>query len=222
MAMQARSLGWNLSRRAGVERPMLSLALLCSALVAQSPAPERVVALMPFGDVPSEQLEAMSKAIADRVNVTVRIDPTRPLPPEAYYAPRKRWRAEKLLDAIDADPPAGAWKVIGVTAAEISTTKGAILDWGIGGLGSIDGRSCVVSTYLLRKHSRTKAVLLRRLADLAVHEFGHTIGLDHCPTKRCVMRDAFGRLIKSIDSSSGQFCERCRRLVRLGVLKPPP
>ncbi len=201
---------------------MLSLALLCSALLAQSPAPERVVALVPFGDVPSEQLEAVSKAIADRANVVVRIDPTRALPPEAYYAPRKRWRAEKLLDAIDLDAPAGAWKVIGVTAAEISTTKGDIVDWGVGGLGGIDGRSCVVSTFLLRKHSRTQPVLLRRLADLAVHEFGHTIGLDHCPIKRCVMRDAFGRLIKSIDSSSGQFCERCRRLVRLGVLKPPP
>src|SRR5512132_462218 len=186
---------------------MISLALLCSALVAQSPGPERVVALVPFGDVPSAQLEAVSKAVQDRAHVVVRIDPARTLPPEAYYAPRKRWRAEKLLDAIDVAPPAGAWKVIAVTAAEISTTKGDILDWGIGGLGGIDGRSCVVSTYLLRKHSRTQPVLLRRLADLAVHELGHARGLDHCPIHRCVMRDAVGKLIKSIDSSSGQFCE---------------
>ena len=84
--------------------------------------------------------------------------------------------SEKLLDALDARPPRDAWKVIALTEAEISTTKGSIPDWGIGGLGSIDGPSCVVSLYLLRKHSKTREALARRLADLAVHELGHTPG----------------------------------------------
>src|SRR4051812_42596475 len=107
-----------------------------------------LISIVPLGDVELEYLEAVKAAIEARVEATVRIEPKRELPPEAFYKPRKRWRAEKLLDALDANPPADAWKVIGVTNGEISTTKGNIFDWGIAGLGNINGRSCVVSLYL--------------------------------------------------------------------------
>jgi len=197
---------------------ILALALAASVALTQS-GPLPVVALVPLGPVEAKQLEEISTAITDRLNVTVRLERQRKLPPAAYYAPRKRWRAEKLLEALTADPPEGAWKVLAVTKAEISTTKDEIYDWGIGGLGDIGGTACVVSSYLLRKHSRTEEVLLRRLTDLAVHELGHTLGLDHCPTEGCVMRDAYGKLIRSIDSSTGQFCESCRRKLRTGLLK---
>ena len=96
-----------------------------------------------------------------------------------------------------------------VTEAEISTTKGDIHDWGIAGLGSIGGPSCVVSAYIYKKHSKTKAALLRRLGDLAVHEFGHTLGFPHCEEKGCVMSDAKGKAISSADASSGLYCAKC-------------
>ncbi len=200
---------------------LLPLALIASLPLAQLDAPELpIVAILPFGEVDDRTLDAVAEAIAARGRVQVRKEKARPLPGDAWYAMRKRYRAEKLLDAIDADPPKGAWKVVAVTDAEISTTKGDVADWGIGGLGNIGGRSCVVSTFLLRKHSKTRATFLRRLADLAVHEWGHTLGLDHCPVKGCVMRDAHGKLIRSIDASSGQFCEYCRVRVKAGVLQP--
>src|SRR5262249_27220272 len=145
-----------------------------------------LVALVPLGEVDDATLQAVAAGITAHARVSVRIDPARPLPPEAYYAPRKRWRAEKILDAPDADPPKGAWKAVAVTAAEISTTKGDVKDWGIGGLGNVGGQSCVVSTFLVRKHSHEAATYTRRMSDLAVHEFGHTLGLDHCPSRGCV------------------------------------
>jgi archaemetzincin len=67
----------------------------------------------------------------------------------------------------------------------------------------------VVSTHIYRKHSKTRAVLLRRVGDLAVHELGHTLGFDHCETEGCVMADAKGKAIKSADRSTGHYCERC-------------
>jgi archaemetzincin len=192
---------------------VLGLALTASA---QAPAPpEPVVALLPLGKVRPEYLERIAHELRTRMRVRIRVEPPRDLPADAFHAPRRRWRAEKLLDFIDAHPPPGAWKVVAVTEAEISTTKGDIPDWGIAGLGQVDGLACVVSAHIYKKHSKTQAVLLRRLGDLAVHEFGHTLGLDHCEAPGCVMADAKGKALSSADRSSGHFCPRC-----LGLLAP--
>ena len=201
---------------------VLSVLLSADAGVEVAPAPRRIIAIVPLGKVEQPMLEAMAKALRARVDADIRFDPVRPLPKEAFYKPRNRWRAEKLLDALDAAPPENAWKVVAVTESEISTTKGDIFDWGIAGLGNINGRSCVLTLYLYRKHTRTPGDVARRLADITVHEFGHTLGLDHCPMVACVMRDAKGNAIKLADTSSGQYCGRCRAKVADGVLLPVP
>ncbi|MFY0523319.1 hypothetical protein ACN28I_09095 [Archangium gephyra] len=145
------------------------------------------------------------------MKVRIRIDPSRELPKEAWYAPRQRWRADRLLDWLDENPPKDAWKVVAVTEAEISATKGNIVDWGIAGLGSLGGPSCVVSAHIYKKHSKTKEALLRRLGDMAVHEFGHTLGFPHCEEKGCVMADAKGKAISSADAKLGALLREVPR-----------
>jgi archaemetzincin len=198
---------------------LLCLSVLLAGLPAAaepaSPSAEPVVAILPLGKVSQDVLDRVASEIQARLRVQVRFESPRELPKEAWYAPRRRWRAEKLLEAIDAAPPKGAWKVVAVTEAEISTTKGDIQDWGIAGLGNLGGLSCVVSTHIYRKHSKTQAVMLRRVADLTVHEFGHTLGFDHCETDGCVMSDAKGKAVSSADHSTGHYCARC-----LGQLSP--
>lgn len=174
--------------------------------------------VVPLGPVEQEYLDTAASALRARLKVEVRLSPSLPLPSEAFYAPRKRYRAEKLLDALEAQGPKEAWKVVGVTHAEISTTKGDIFDWGIAGLGLLGGKVCVLSTHLYLKHSRSKPVLHRRLADVTVHEFGHTLGLPHCEVKGCVMADAKGKAIASADQSTGHYCPTCRRLAEWGPL----
>jgi archaemetzincin len=197
---------------------LLLLSVLLAGLPARAeptPSSEPVVALLPLGEVSPAVLEWVTRELEARLRVRVRREPRRELPKEAFYAPRRRWRAEKLLEAIDANPPKGAWKVVAITDAEISTTKDDIPDWRVAGLGSLQGLSCVLSTYIYRKHSKTEATLLRRMGDLAVHEFGHTLGFDHCETDGCVMADAKGMALESADQSSGHYCARC-----LGGLSP--
>ncbi|HEY3445730.1 MAG TPA: hypothetical protein VGK67_05160 [Myxococcales bacterium] len=195
-----------------------ALALVASMLVAAAPA-ERVVALVPLGKVDPALLKVAVEAIEAKVACKVRVESERELPKAAWYAPRKRWRAEKLLEALGQDPPQGTWKVVGFTAAEISTTKGSIADWRVGGQGEVGGRACVVSSWINERHAKTKADLHRRIADLVVHEVGHTLGAAHCESKGCVMRDAEGRLLETQDASTGQFCDACRKKVGEATLR---
>ncbi len=211
------------SRRAPLERKRRTRChgatvtpLLLSLVLAAPPT----VVVLPLGKVDPVLLDGVVEAVKARVEAQVRVDPARELPPSAWYAPRKRWRAERILREVEANPPQGAWKVLVVTAAELSTTKGDIFDWGIAGLGNLDGLACVASTYLYTKHSKTKAQAQRRFSDVAVHELGHTLGLPHCETTGCVMADAKGKAMKSADASRGHYCLRCRQAVEAGVLKP--
>jgi archaemetzincin len=208
-AQSPRSGTWPIRYSTHVLQLLLGVVLLGASLAFAEDAPQRVVAIVPLGAVKQEYLDRITQELQARMDVQVRIEPQRELPAEAFYKPRKRWRAEKLLEALDANPPAGVWKVLGVTEAEISTTKGDIADWGIAGLGNLGGQSCVVSAFIYKKHSKSKKVLLRRLGDLAVHEFGHTLGFPHCEAKGCVMADAKGKAVKSADSSTGQYCAQC-------------
>ncbi len=44
------------------------------------------------------------------------------------------------------------------------------------------------------------------------HELGHTLGLSHCDSERCVMNDAHGS-IRPVDATDGRFCDHCARLL---------
>jgi archaemetzincin len=200
---------------------VLALAAVLGLLTAGGPAiaQERVVALVPFGHVDRGLIQAASRAIEERAQARVRLEPERELPRPAWYAPRKRWRAEKLLESLDAQLPSGAWKTVAITEAEISTNKEKIVDWRVAGLGTIGGPSCVVSAWIFLRHSETTAVLFRRMANLVLHELGHTLGVGHCESRDCVMQEVRGKVLESADSSTGRFCKACHQKLGDGVLK---
>jgi archaemetzincin len=198
-------------------------ASLALALVAAAAASEPIVDLVPLGTVEPRLLEVLRRALEARVHARVRLAPPRELPRDAFYARRNRWRAEVILELLEREAPEDAWRVVGVTEAELSTTKGAVADWGIAGFGGVGGKACVVSSFLYRKHSTTRAAMERRFADIAVHEFGHTLGMEHCGAAGCVMADARGKAIRAADRSTGEYCPFCRARVFTAhgsILKP--
>lgn len=139
----------------------------------------------------------------------IEILPGRPLPPEAFYPPRSRYRADKLLEALASSKPIDCERVLGLTSADISVTKGPNPDWGVFGYAWLSGQACVVSIHRLKKKPSAEHPLSERLFKVAVHEIGHTLGLPHCPSPVCVMGDCLGS-ITSVDSSEPAFCARCR------------
>ena len=167
------------------------------------------IALQPYGEVPAARIEVVRKGLEAAFGAKVAMLPARPVPKEAWYEPRKRYRADALLDDLSAKSPEKYPVVVGLTAKDISTTKGEHEDWGIFGLGQLDGRVCVVSTFRLGARGAGEARLRERLRKVAVHECGHVMGLPHCPAPGCVMADAEGT-IATVDGETGAFCKECQ------------
>jgi archaemetzincin len=166
------------------------------------------IGVQPLGPMDPKLMGAVSEQLKATFSASVKILPQRPLPGAAFYAPRNRYRGDQILDDLEARTPRSFSKVLGITAQDISTTKGNIHDWGIFGLAYLSARPAVVSTFRLRGKGASKELILKRLIDVAVHEVGHTYGLDHCKSPHCIMEDADGT-IRTVDASSGRFCSNC-------------
>ena len=189
----------------------LLTALLGFAVAHAGAADEIKIALQPLGKVPADVVEKVRVHLEEIYAVHVEVLPVKELPASAFYRPRERYRAEKLLDWLEANTAATFTKVIGVTAADISTTKEEVFDWGIFGLGQLGRRPCVISTFRLGRGVPHDKLLLRTQR-VAAHEAGHTFGLEHCPTPGCMMSDAGGK-VSTVDEETGRLCERCRARV---------
>jgi len=205
--------------------PALAVALLSMPAGAEPGAAvarraPKVIAVVPLGGPDAAVVQMAAEALRARFRMEVRIAASVPMPASAWYAPRRRWRAEKILRFLDGLDP-GADLVAGVTEQPISTTKGPYRDWGIAGLGDIGGRSSVSSVFYYRRFKGAQPATHRRFSEnIVLHEVGHTLGLEHCPLTRCIMADARGNAVRAATESSGEYCPRCHERV-LPLLRDP-
>ncbi len=133
------------------------------------------------------------------------------LPQEAYYEPRNRYRADKLIRYLRDNY--NTEKVIGITDKDISTTSGEYEDWGIMGLAFRPGKSCVISTYRTFRNAKSEEHKKERLKKVVFHEFGHTLGLPHCENSdSCLMTDANGK-VSTVDKVT-DFCPKCKTKIK--------
>jgi archaemetzincin len=192
--------------------PSLCAGLVLAALPAWG---GQQVFIQPLGRVDQAVLERVAAALSSCFAVEAQAASGLALPASAYYEPRRRYRADRLLEFLDNLDIALKGQVVAVTEKDISVTKGAVPDWGIFGCGYAPGRVCVVSTFRLKHGRASPELFLQRLERVALHELAHTFGLRHCPTAGCLMEDCRGA-IRTVDRSDGRFCSFCRR--QLGAL----
>lgn len=211
--------GQPITRRVLIRRAFAVAAILCGDVFlrrarAQGEAGfgHKPLYIQPLGAaLPEEDVALVVLALREFYGLEVRLLPRAPLPQVAYYEARKRYRADRLLDFLEPRLPSDGERILGLTAADISTTKGKVYDWGVLGLGSIDGAAGVLSSYRCHKKSRGIEHARQRLGKVAVHETGHTLGLQHCKTPGCLMHDGEGSVLTS--DTEYDLCARCRLIL---------
>ncbi len=81
--------------------------------------------------------------------------------------------------------------------------------------GEASGRVAVISPTRLRQGfyglPEDRNLFQKRVLTEAVHELGHTYGLNHCSNPHCVM--FFSNSLMDTDRKGSEFCPRCKALL---------
>jgi archaemetzincin len=196
--------------------------LLFGCSESKKPAKETIVGLLPYEGISKEKTLFIKNAIDEYYGVKTYILDAETLPKSVFTNIKSpRYRADSLI-AIQKRTKADTIDyVMGLTEKDISAPRyenGKIKkpvwkynDFGIMGLAYRPGNSAVVSDFRL-KH-QDKARQFTRFKKVALHEFGHNLGLPHCADKKCVMTSAM-ESIKTIDNEEATLCAKCRAKIK--------
>ncbi len=188
------------------------LFIACNEIRYKDSLRSTSIAIQPYNFTDTAQLYFLKTNIENYYHFKVILLPNKEVPKEAWYAPRNRYKADKLIRILKDTKPDSVNYIMGITPKDISIKKEDIPDYGIMGLGFRPGPSCIVSTFRLKTPNNN--LLKERLAKVALHEIGHNLGLPHCTTNNCFMHAAEGS-IKQIDAEKRDMCSTCKKLAQL-------
>jgi archaemetzincin len=158
-------------------------------------------------DVTRRIHEGLSTIFSETRCTTIREEV--PLPREAFDESRKQHRSDIILGLVRryAGEKGGFDRVLGVVDVDIFVPR---LNF-VFGEADCDGRAALVSLWRLRPEYYgdlpSEQLFYERSLKEAVHELGHTLGLEHCSNVFCVMH--FSNSIYDTDVKHSLFCERC-------------
>lgn len=200
----------------------LLLIFLFSCSKSEKIAANKVVGIQIYDGFPKEKAIVLAQEVTKFYKIKTFILTEIELPKQAFVNIKSpRYRADSIITIQNRTINDSLDFVLGLTHKDISITKHDIKgnikepkwkynDFGVMGLAYCPGKSSIVSSFRL-KH-KDKSLEFSRLKKVVIHEFGHNLGLPHCPNKHCVMTSAAEK-ISTIDNEKMELCSKCKTSV---------
>jgi archaemetzincin len=167
----------------------------------------RIISLVPVERVERDHLESLAERLTSRLRVACLIQPDCLNGEFAYNPVRGQYHSTEILKRLLQNPHAESWRILGVTDVDLYIP---ILTF-VFGEAQLGHTGALVSTHRLRPEfyglPQDPELLQARLLKEALHELGHTFGLQHCPDYLCVMSASHS--VERIDLKQADFCLSC-------------
>ena len=147
------------------------------------------------------------------------IPKTMPVPRESFNSSRRQYRSDMILSLIRdyAEKTKDIDRVLGITDVDLFVPS---LNF-VFGEAECPGKAAIISLWRLRQEFYNAPsnfeLFVERSTKEAVHELGHTLGLEHCANPFCVMY--FSNSIFETDRKKSLFCNKCHLKVQMIVAK---
>jgi archaemetzincin len=169
------------------------------------------IAVLSVGQTPTEIIERLSRELPKIFPDTTSqvIGEVLSLPEHALDKKRRQYNSTLILNELQrfATHHLNFNRILGVTNVDIFASG---LSY-VFGEAYLAGKSGLISLWRLRpqfygEEPDTGALQLRTQKE-AIHEIGHTLGLQHCNKNYCVMH--FSNSIFDVDKKQKLFCDQC-------------
>jgi archaemetzincin len=170
---------------------------------------EKIIHIVPLGDIDEKYINFVKECIISFYGFNCVIEKRITLTDDILASSKKRYEASKILTKYNSNK-----NLLLLTSVDIAhfNRKKNIAEYGIIGLGYRPGKTCVVSTFRIKRNVSEKK-MMERLEKVSIHEVGHNLGLDHCNYDiECLMNDARGT-VKQIDRERVWLCDNCRKII---------
>jgi archaemetzincin len=189
---------------------IIVLSILSFLLISMGYIPEmkKKLYIIPIGEIEAEALAYLQNNISQIFNIDCQVHDAIAIPPEAYDSRRGQYYSPIILQKILNSVPASHNRILGVIDVDLY----------VQGLNFIFGQAdlqhgiAIISITRLRQEyyglPPDKKLFYLRMLKEAVHELGHTYGLDHCTDFHCVMY--FSNSLQDTDRKGVDFCRKCK------------
>ncbi len=165
--------------------------------------------IVPIGEIDETLLLFLKQNILQTFNIQTRILNRRFDLFPVYDSVRNQYNSTGLLLQLISNPSTETLKILGVTDVDLFIPIFTFLF----GEAQLSGKGALVSTHRLQNQfygiPANKELLKSRLLKEGIHELGHTFGLIHCFTLKCVMNSS--TYVEEIDQKPTDFCKLCRQ-----------